>query len=226
MLCRYPAHRRRRELITSTIQPLSQMPAPYWRDSAERTRRLPTIPPPGLTLSPSSPRSAATFTFLTIDSSCQATTKPELVWELGHQVVLKRKASIDQGIPEGTSSPMASTTDHDRDINDKEFRATAEIPTESQIRITADEKEKGESVAQSAQQEPRDVERSQDDLPAEPPSEGQVQRVQSAGEDYSVLSVAQKRLIVMAASLASLFSPMETAIYCPYPIFKFIQTDS
>lgn len=120
---------------------------------------------------------------------------------------------------------MAGTTDHDQDCNE-EHSASRAVPAEPQIYGTADDIEKGEAVKLSSQQEPRDVERSQDDLPAEPTSEQQVRRVQSAGEDYSVLSVTQKRLIVMAASLASLFSPMATAIYCQYPTFKSIQRDS
>ncbi|KAE9368108.1 MFS general substrate transporter [Stipitochalara longipes BDJ] len=80
---------------------------------------------------------------------------------------------------------------------------------------SSEEKEQGVVESQPALQEPRHVERGQDDPPAEPPSEQEVQRIQSAGENYSVLTVTQKRLTVMAASLASLFSPMATAIYYP-----------
>jgi hypothetical protein len=48
------------------------------------------------------------------------------------------------------------------------------------------------------------------ELPAEPPTE----QPAPAGEDYSILKPAQKKAIVLTASLASLFSPMATAIYC------------
>jgi hypothetical protein len=47
----------------------------------------------------------------------------------------------------------------------------------------------------------------------EPPSERPIERVVS-GEEYSVLTVTQKRLVVLTVSLAALFSPMATAIYC------------
>ncbi|KAF8859713.1 MFS multidrug transporter-like protein, partial [Acephala macrosclerotiorum] len=49
----------------------------------------------------------------------------------------------------------------------------------------------------------------------EPPSEQPIQRAATTGEDYSVLTVTQKKLIIVTASFASLFSPMATAIYYP-----------
>lgn len=52
-----------------------------------------------------------------------------------------------------------------------------------------------------------------DGLPTEPQLEA-IQRVTTIEEDFSVLSVGQKKLIIIAASFASLFSPMATAIYC------------
>lgn len=51
----------------------------------------------------------------------------------------------------------------------------------------------------------------------EPPSERPIERVVS-GEEYSVLTVAQKKLVILTVSLASLFSPMATAIYCMIPL--------
>jgi hypothetical protein len=58
----------------------------------------------------------------------------------------------------------------------------------------------------------------QDGLPAEPPSEQPLERAATTpGEDYSVLTATQKKLVVMTASIASLFSPMATAIYCKFP---------
>lgn len=65
-------------------------------------------------------------------------------------------------------------------------------------------------------QEREVVRHNQDDPPAEPPSEQPIQRVMTTGEDYSVLTVTQKKLIIVTASFASLFSPMATAIYCKY----------
>jgi hypothetical protein len=111
---------------------------------------------------------------------------------------------------------MATTTEHDRELDEKESTASEAAPLRfSQVQSNPDELKNGsEVIDQSGDQEARDVERSQDDPAGEPPSDQQVQRVQSSGEDYSVLTVAQKRLVVMTASLASLFSPMATAIYC------------
>ena len=104
-----------------------------------------------------------------------------------------------------------------RNVNEKESSTSAAAKAELQIQSIGEDKEKDEVVSQSTDQLPRDAEKGQDDLPAEPPSELQAHMVQSAGEDYSVLTVTQKRLIVMTASLASLFSPMATAIYCQFP---------
>lgn len=47
----------------------------------------------------------------------------------------------------------------------------------------------------------------------EPPSE---QPLAPAGVDYTVLTPTQKKLVVFTASLASVFSPMATAIYCKF----------
>ncbi len=55
---------------------------------------------------------------------------------------------------------------------------------------------------------------SQDDPPAAPRSEQALQTVETSEEEYSVLTVGQKKLIVMAGSIASVFSPMATSIYC------------
>jgi hypothetical protein len=49
---------------------------------------------------------------------------------------------------------------------------------------------------------------------AELPPEPAVEHPGLAREDYSILTVAQKRAVVLTASFASLFSPMATAIYC------------
>ncbi|KAL5345110.1 hypothetical protein ACLOAV_010065 [Pseudogymnoascus australis] len=49
----------------------------------------------------------------------------------------------------------------------------------------------------------------------EPPSEASVESTDASGGEYSVFTVTQKKMIVLTASLASLFSPMATAIYYP-----------
>lgn len=114
---------------------------------------------------------------------------------------------------------MADTNDEKIDFSKKRSSipeaASVELP---QMQTVAQDKENHLVLDRSASQESRDVEQGQDDHPAEPPADQPLQRVQSAGEDYSVLTVKQKRLTVMAASLASLFSPMATAIYCQFPI--------
>jgi hypothetical protein len=76
--------------------------------------------------------------------------------------------------------------------------------------------EHGAILRNSVDTEPIDIaqEHNRDGSPAEPPSEQQLQRSATTGEDYSVLTVTQKKLIIIVASLASLFSPMATAIYC------------
>jgi len=113
---------------------------------------------------------------------------------------------------------MSAANDQNRPFDEKETSVADAAPGQStKVQSPSEENEKGVFESQSAEQEPRDAERGQDDLPAEPPSEQEVQRAQSTGEDYSVLTVTQKKLIVTAASLASLFSPMATAIYCQPP---------
>ena len=113
---------------------------------------------------------------------------------------------------------MADTNDEKLDLSEKRSSISEAAPVEPpQMQTVAQDKENHVVLDKSASQEPRDVERGQDAPPAESPAGQPLKTVQSAGEDYSVLTVTQKRLTVMAASLASLFSPMATAIYCQYP---------
>jgi hypothetical protein len=119
---------------------------------------------------------------------------------------------------------MIDSTDEKHDLNGSVDSATEAVPAELRELPAGTGKEKEEVLSQSAHQQPRDVVHRQDDLPAEPPSDEQVQMVQSAGEGYSVLTVTQKRLTVMAASLASLFSPMATAIYCQTHFLPFLRS--
>jgi hypothetical protein len=53
----------------------------------------------------------------------------------------------------------------------------------------------------------------QDVVNRDPTSEAPVHQVVS-GEAYSVLTPTQKKMVIVTASVASLFSPMATAIYC------------
>lgn len=69
--------------------------------------------------------------------------------------------------------------------------------------------------------EKRDI-NSQNAPPSEPPTEltskgedGKNPAIQQ--EDFSIFTSGQKKVMVMVASLASLFSPMATAIYCWFP---------
>lgn len=55
------------------------------------------------------------------------------------------------------------------------------------------------------------------DPDSEPPSEAPIESMDASGGEYSVFTVTQKKMIVLTASLASLFSPMATAIYCELP---------
>lgn len=52
---------------------------------------------------------------------------------------------------------------------------------------------------------------------SEPTPEVSVESTDASGGEYSVFTVTQKMMIVLTASLASLFSPMATAIYCELP---------
>ncbi|KAF4630133.1 hypothetical protein G7Y89_g8008 [Cudoniella acicularis] len=66
-----------------------------------------------------------------------------------------------------------------------------------------------------AEQEDEEIRPGNDSPSPEHPTVQQLHHVETPGEDYSVLTVTQKKLIVTAASFASLFSPMATAIYYP-----------
>jgi len=120
---------------------------------------------------------------------------------------------------------MIDSKDEKHDLNGSVHSATEVFPAGLRELPAGIGKEKEEVLSQSADQQPRDRVHRQDDLPAEPPSDEQAQMVQSAGEGYSVLTVTQKRLTVMAASLASLFSPMATAIYCQTHFLPFYEED-
>jgi hypothetical protein len=88
--------------------------------------------------------------------------------------------------------------------------------------MESDNKEKsiGLFEQQAATTEKQHPEIVQND-PPEPPSEA-VQKDESKQEDFSIFTTRQKKLMVMVASLASLFSPMATAIYCQLPIVNLV----
>jgi hypothetical protein len=119
---------------------------------------------------------------------------------------------------------MADTSDHSHDLTEKGSSTSEDAPVDrskggedpGQSRLATDKPSDG--LNNSLDKEARVIEPgheevgpTHDDPPAEPPSE---QPLAPPGEDYSVLTVNQKRWIVTTASLASLFSPMATAIYC------------
>ena len=119
---------------------------------------------------------------------------------------------------------MADTSHRSHDLTEKGSSTSEDAPVErskgdensGQSRLAADEPSDGLNnspgkEARVTEQGHEEVGPTHDDPPAEPPSE---QPLAPPGEDYSVLTVNQKRLIVTTASLASLFSPMATAIYC------------
>ncbi len=113
---------------------------------------------------------------------------------------------------------MAEMNDAKHDLIKERSSLPEAAPVElPQMQTVAQDNANHVVLDKSPSQEPRDVEQGQNNHPTEPPAGQPLQIVQSAGEDYSVLTVAQKRLTVMAASLASLFSPMATAIYCQFP---------
>jgi len=88
----------------------------------------------------------------------------------------------------------------------------------SQISSTIDDKEPAEKGPASNGNAELTISQSpnngEPDPSAEPPSEQPVERVALAGQDYSVLTVTEKKLVVLTASLAAFFSPTATAIYC------------
>jgi hypothetical protein len=119
---------------------------------------------------------------------------------------------------------MADTSDHSHNLTEKASSTSEDAPVErskgdedsGQSRLAADEPSDrlNSSLGKEArvtEQGHEEVGSTHDDPSAEPPSE---QPIAPPGEDYSVLTVNQKRLIVTTASFASLFSPMATAIYC------------
>ena len=55
-------------------------------------------------------------------------------------------------------------------------------------------------------------------LTDEPPSERPIERVTTSGEDYSILTTRQKKFVILTASIAALFSPMATSIYCEFSV--------
>lgn len=51
--------------------------------------------------------------------------------------------------------------------------------------------------------------------PQDPTTEPASERPTPSGEDYSVFTVPQKRMLILTASLAAFFSPMTGSIYYP-----------
>lgn len=107
-------------------------------------------------------------------------------------------------------------------VDEKEPPSRTDKDASNQILFPADNTEMDEKSLKSP---PGDAASSEKDhpenephqaLPAEPP----IERSVSSGDEYSVLTVTQKKLVVFTASLASVFSPMATAIYCEHRVLN------
>jgi hypothetical protein len=114
---------------------------------------------------------------------------------------------------------MANTTDPSHNSLEKEPSVFLPNPpledskSEEQSDATLDQNEHpifDETGIKSPTEPPLARNGSNAELPPEPP----VEQPGSPGKDYSSWAVTQKRLILVTASFASLFSPMATAIYC------------
>jgi hypothetical protein len=129
-----------------------------------------------------------------------------------------------------SSFSMANTTTSDLVPIEKELSSTTpslaheDEKTLGLSGVSLDQNDKREEVALD---DATTVKATQD--PGSPPGDGvelppepAVEHPGPAGKDYSILSVTQKRAIVLAASFASLFSPMATAIYCAYSRFRYL----
>lgn len=90
---------------------------------------------------------------------------------------------------------------------------TADGEEEVMVAVVAADGKKKQNGGQGGRHEGRREEPI--DPTASPPSELGAKQPQQQGEAYSVFTVKQKRLIVLAASLAGFFSPLSGSIYYP-----------
>jgi hypothetical protein len=117
-----------------------------------------------------------------------------------------------------TSKPPCNKDEVGDDIQgpkDDEIRDESTLPS-NQIPITSDVNRNSIEDGTNSNSNP-DAAASKETVTSvdeELASERPIERVASSGEEYSVLTVTQKKLVVLTVSLASLFSPMATAIYC------------
>lgn len=102
---------------------------------------------------------------------------------------------------------VMSRAEEDLKENGNEKSATSNIELEDRVALSNDDAPQLTGLDDKA-----GLEMAQDP-DQEPPSEGPIENV-VPDEEYSVLTTGQKKAVVLTVSLASLFSPMATAIYC------------
>jgi hypothetical protein len=109
---------------------------------------------------------------------------------------------------------MASTNE---DLRESEKATTEATPQETDVAVVDKETlslhgDHGSEASSGV--EPQAVALPHGDPDDEPPSETPIESTGTSTVEYSVFTVTQKKMIVLTASLASLFSPMASAIYC------------
>jgi hypothetical protein len=100
-----------------------------------------------------------------------------------------------------------------KNSEEKSKNGSAQGSNEMPMTSTADSQEIENGVLKDSQSNAVTTHETAQDADGEPPSERPIELMVS-GEDYSVLTTTQKKLVILTVSLASLFSPMATAIYC------------
>lgn len=126
---------------------------------------------------------------------------------------------------------MTTSTDPSSESKETSNSAPVRVSTteHSSAQSALHGKEKNAVLSESSNHVPRhaaesEAARDDDASPTETAAE-ELRRTVTAGEEFSVLTVTQKKFVVMTASLAALFSPMATAIYCQSPTFSHAQPE-
>ncbi|KAG9231136.1 MFS multidrug transporter-like protein [Amylocarpus encephaloides] len=116
-----------------------------------------------------------------------------------------------------TSSPIISRNVDNSTTARTDLLKTPSIESSPREDNSQDGKPITKNDFQGVSASKHETETSSRDTPPEVPSGN------PPGEDYSVLTVPQKRMVVFTASVASVFSPMATSIY--YPSLEIIAKD-
>jgi hypothetical protein len=101
------------------------------------------------------------------------------------------------------------------EVNDKPLEGVTGIQTLAVSDTKNNHQIQGDKAPQSKGEDEADTR----DVTSEPEPASERQ-LQSPGEDFTVFNVRQKRLVVFTASLASVFSPMATSIYCKSQLYN------